>query len=107
MSRDDAVLLDILIAARRAVEFASGVTREQLGSDLKTQSAILHQLLARWQGEIADTLGGVMQVQPVQQSARETGGVTCIGIGAAISPKIRSRRSRAVSPLMLFLGMFD
>ena len=45
MSRDDAVLLDMLIAARRAVDFASGVTREQLGLDLKTQSAILHQLL--------------------------------------------------------------
>ena len=45
MSRDDAVLLDMLIAARRAVEFASGLTRDQLGSDLKTQSAILHQLL--------------------------------------------------------------
>lgn len=45
MSRDDAVVLDLLIAARRAVEFASGVTREQLESDLKTQSAILHQLL--------------------------------------------------------------
>ena len=45
MSRDDAVLLDMLIAARRAVEFASGVARDQFGSDLKTQSAILHQLL--------------------------------------------------------------
>ena len=45
MSRDDAVLLDMLIAARRAVDFASGVTREQLRSDLKTQSAFLHQLL--------------------------------------------------------------
>ena len=45
MSRDDAVLLDMLIAAHRAVEFSTGVTRDQLGSDLKTQSAILHQLL--------------------------------------------------------------
>ncbi len=35
----------MLIAARRAVEFASGLTHEQLRSDLKTQSAILHRLL--------------------------------------------------------------
>ena len=45
MSRDDAVLLDMLITARRATEFAAGLTRDQLSSDLKTQSAILHQLL--------------------------------------------------------------
>jgi uncharacterized protein with HEPN domain len=54
MSRDDAVLLDMLIAARRAVEFASGMTRDQLGSDLKSQSAILHQLLVL--GEAAKRL---------------------------------------------------
>ena len=54
MSKDDAVLLDMLIAAQRAVEFASGVTRDQLGSDLKTQSAILHQLLVL--GEAAKRL---------------------------------------------------
>ena len=45
MSRDDAVLLDVLIAAQRAIAFAAGMTRDQLNSDLKTQSAILHQLL--------------------------------------------------------------
>jgi uncharacterized protein with HEPN domain len=54
MSRDDAVLLDMLIAAQRAVEFSGGVTRDQLGSDLKTQSAILHQLLVL--GEAAKRL---------------------------------------------------
>ena len=45
MSRDDAVALDMLTAARRAVDFGAGLTRDQLGTDLKTQSAILHQLL--------------------------------------------------------------
>ena len=45
MSRDDAVLLDMLNAARRAVEFASGITADQLAADFKTQSAILHQIL--------------------------------------------------------------
>lgn len=54
MSRDDAVLLDMLIAARRATEFAAGLTRDQLSSDLKTQSAILHQLLVL--GEAAKRL---------------------------------------------------
>lgn len=59
MSRDDAVLLDMLIAARRAVEFSDGVTRDQLGSDLKTLSAILHQLLVL--GEAAKRLSEVFR----------------------------------------------
>ena len=59
MSRDDAVLLDMLIAARRAVEFSTGVTRDQLGSDLKTLSAILHQLLVL--GEAAKRLSDVFR----------------------------------------------
>lgn len=54
MSRDDAVVLDVLTAARRAAEFAAGLTLEQLGADLKTQSAILHQLLVL--GEAAKRL---------------------------------------------------
>ena len=54
MSRDDAVILDILTAARRAVEFAAGLTKDQLGADIKTQSAILHQLLVL--GEAAKRL---------------------------------------------------
>ena len=54
MSRDDAILLDMLTAVRRAVAFASGLTHDQLGSDLKTQSAILHQLLVL--GEAAKRL---------------------------------------------------
>ena len=59
MSRDDAVLLDMLIAARRAVTFAAGLTREQLESDLKTQSAVLHQLLVL--GEAAKRLSDVFR----------------------------------------------
>ena len=54
MSRDDAVILDILTAARRAVEFATGLTKDQLGADIKTQSAVLHQLLVL--GEAAKRL---------------------------------------------------
>ncbi len=45
MSRDDAVALDVLRAARLAHEFVSGYDRAALEGDLKTQSAVLHQLL--------------------------------------------------------------
>ena len=45
MPRDDAALLDILRAARLAVEFKGSVDKVAFVKDLKTQSAILHQLL--------------------------------------------------------------
>ena len=45
MSKDDAILLDMLSAIQRALEFAAGLTRDQFDADLKTQSAVLHQLL--------------------------------------------------------------
>ena len=45
MSRDDATLLDILKAARLVVEFKGKLTKKAFIRDIKTQSAILHQLL--------------------------------------------------------------
>jgi len=45
MSRDDAILLDILKAARLAVEFKGKINKTTFLKDLKTQSAILHPLL--------------------------------------------------------------
>ena len=45
MLRDDATLLDILKAARLAVMFQSNLNKSAFLDDLKTQSAILHQLL--------------------------------------------------------------
>ena len=45
MSRDDATLLDVVGAARLACGFIEGMDRAGFESDLKTQSAILHQLL--------------------------------------------------------------
>jgi uncharacterized protein with HEPN domain len=45
MSRDDATLLDILRAARLAVEFKGAADKIAFTRDLKTQSAILHQLI--------------------------------------------------------------
>jgi uncharacterized protein with HEPN domain len=45
MSRDDATLLDILKAARLVLEFKGKLTKKVFLRDVKTQSAILHQLL--------------------------------------------------------------
>lgn len=45
MRRDDATVLDILAAARAAIEFLGDLSADDLLRDAKTQSAILHQLL--------------------------------------------------------------
>lgn len=45
MSRDSATLLDLLKAARLAVEFMGSLDKAAFLTDLKTQSAVLHQLL--------------------------------------------------------------
>ncbi len=45
MQRDDATLLDILLAARLALEFRGDLTEEAFAEDLKTQSSVLHQLM--------------------------------------------------------------
>jgi uncharacterized protein with HEPN domain len=45
MSRDEAALLDILRAARMVVEFKGTADKETFIRDLKTQSAVLHQLI--------------------------------------------------------------
>ena len=44
MSRDDATLLDIANAARLIHTFIQGMTKEAFLGDLKTQSAVLHQI---------------------------------------------------------------
>ena len=45
MQRDDATLLDILRAARLASQFVAGLTQDAFERDLRTQSAVLHQLM--------------------------------------------------------------
>ena len=45
MPRDDATLLDILNAAKLALEFKGTITRSEFLSDAMIQSAIIHQLL--------------------------------------------------------------
>ena len=44
MSRDKASLLDIDRAGKLILQFAQGLSRKQLESDLRTQSAILYQI---------------------------------------------------------------
>lgn len=45
MPRDDALLVDILRAARLIEAFAINVDKAAFQADLKTQSAVMHQLL--------------------------------------------------------------
>ena len=45
MPRDDAALLDILHAAKRAQRFVAGLSREEFAAAEKTRSAVLHQLM--------------------------------------------------------------
>ncbi len=45
MLRDDAILLDLHRAARLAQDFVQGMDQTAFLADLKTQSAVLHQLL--------------------------------------------------------------
>lgn len=45
MVRDEAVLLDIFRAAQLVLEFSQDMDKGSFFNDLKTQSAILHQLM--------------------------------------------------------------
>jgi uncharacterized protein with HEPN domain len=45
MWRDDATLLDILRASRLALEFRGQLDKASFLNDLKTQAAVLHELL--------------------------------------------------------------
>lgn len=45
MSQDEVILLDIIRAARLAGDFKQGLTKDEFLQDIKTQSAVLHQLI--------------------------------------------------------------
>jgi len=45
MQRDRAILLDIVQAAQLILEFKEGMDKAAFEADLKTQSAVLHQLM--------------------------------------------------------------
>jgi uncharacterized protein with HEPN domain len=61
MLRDSATLLDMLKAARLAVEFREEMNKRAFLNDPKTQSAILHQLLIL--GEAAKRLSQEFRLQ--------------------------------------------
>ena len=44
MSRDDAILLDMVNAARMILQFIKGLTKDQFMTDNKTQSSVLYQI---------------------------------------------------------------
>jgi uncharacterized protein with HEPN domain len=54
MQRDDALLIDMYQAARQIAKFKAGIAFEQFKSDMKTQSAVIHQFLII--GEVAKLL---------------------------------------------------
>ncbi|NOX56964.1 MAG: DUF86 domain-containing protein [Planctomycetes bacterium] len=45
MAKDEVTLLDIAKAARLVIDFTRGMDRERFLNDVKTQSAVLYQLL--------------------------------------------------------------
>jgi uncharacterized protein with HEPN domain len=45
MSRDDAIVLDILKAAQFATEFTGDMDKQAFAADAKTQSSVIYQLL--------------------------------------------------------------
>ena len=45
MSPDEIIVLDIVRAARLAIEFRQEMDKEKFLADIKTQSAVLHQLM--------------------------------------------------------------
>jgi len=45
MSRDEIIVLDIIRAARLAIEFKQEMDKDEFLADIKTQSAVLHQLM--------------------------------------------------------------
>jgi uncharacterized protein with HEPN domain len=53
-AKDPGTLLDIRLASERILAFVAGMTFESFASDIKTQSAVLHQLLIM--GEAAKRL---------------------------------------------------
>lgn len=61
MPRDDATILDILKAANLALAFKGTMDKAAFFADLKTQSAILHQLLVL--GEAVKRLSDAFRTQ--------------------------------------------
>jgi uncharacterized protein with HEPN domain len=64
MQQDEAALVDIVHAARLIQEFTEGIDKVTFLADLKTQSAVLHQILVL--GEAVKRLSGEFRDSNVQ-----------------------------------------
>ena len=73
MSRDDAVVLDLLEACRSALEFLGTMSRDQFTLDKKTRSAVLHQLLIL--GEATKRLSNEFREKHAEIPWRELAGM--------------------------------
>ena len=63
MQIDEAILLDIVQAAQLVLAFKQGMSRDAFFRDLKTQSAVLHQLMVM--GEAVKRLSTAFRAQHV------------------------------------------
>lgn len=73
MSRDDTTLLDILDAARAALEFLGDSDEDTFREDRKTQSAVLHQLILI--GEAAKRLSSAFRERHPQIPWKDIAGL--------------------------------
>jgi uncharacterized protein with HEPN domain len=73
MSRDEATLLDLLAAAERVIAFRGDLDRDGFFADLKTQAAVLHQLLLL--GEGAKRLSAEFRAQHAEIPWRSIAGM--------------------------------
>jgi uncharacterized protein with HEPN domain len=73
MSRDDATVLDIVLAGRHAMEFVAGMSKDAFLGDHKTQSAVQHKLLVL--GEAVKRLSAGYRDQHPEVPWREIAGL--------------------------------
>lgn len=73
MPSDDAVLLDLVNACRRALEFKGALSKTGFIADAKTQSAVLHQLLIV--GEAVKRLSNTFRDQHAEIPWRQIAGM--------------------------------
>lgn len=73
MSRDSAALVDIARSAGLVLDFTRGMNRADFLGDVKTQSAVLHQLLIL--GEATKRLSTPLRERPTQIPWSEMAGM--------------------------------
>lgn len=73
MSPDEAVILDMVLAAQNVAVFIADMTWESFAADLRTQSAVQHQLIVL--GEAAKRLSPQFRDQHDEITWREVAGL--------------------------------